>query len=83
LFFASTQLLPVGSFDPVFVQVRSGKEDTNGHHLAAVFIFNTGEHILQRTYKLEAFGINSPIYIYDWNIGQPLQKAADRISVTL
>lgn len=63
--------------DPVLVQVRGDER------MSAVFIFNTGEAPVQRTYPLDALGIADARYVYDW-VKQTLRTLrASQVSVTL
>lgn len=71
------------SVNPVLVQVRRPKNQSNEQKLAAVFIFNIGEYELQRTYKLEDLGFKSPCYLYNWTENKPYQEPQNRISLIL
>ena len=67
--------------DPVLVQVRQSlaeKEETK-----AVFIFNTGDFQVQRSYSLCTLGLPSPLYICDWIAGMIWSKPTEIITVTL
>jgi len=50
----------LGQFDPVLVQVRDGDPTS------AVFIFNTSDAPMQRTYALSTLGLVDKQYVYDW-----------------
>jgi hypothetical protein len=63
--------------DPVLVQVRGGERMT------AIFIFNTGEAPVQRTYSLDALGIAGAPYVYDWVKQASEALPASQVSVTL
>jgi hypothetical protein len=65
--------------DPVLVQVR----DPQPGGLAAVFVFNTGEQPVQRTYSLEALGLPGPLSVYDWTADMSWTEPAASISVRL
>jgi len=67
----------VHAADPVLVQVRPGPE------MAAVFIFNTGEIPVQRSYTLSSLGLPDRAHVYDWTADRALAGSTDRISVTL
>jgi hypothetical protein len=71
------------SIDPVLVQYRPGKSISNEDSPCAMFIFNTGDYPLQRTYPLEIFGILTPTYLYNWTEYQPSCQAVDRIRCSL
>jgi hypothetical protein len=47
--------------DPVIVQVR----EHDG--LAAVFVFNVGDHPAERSYPLALLGLAGPLHGYDWS----------------
>ncbi len=51
------------AFDPVIVQVRAA---ISSNDLFAVFIMNTGDKPVQRTYTLHQFGLLAPMYCFDW-----------------
>lgn len=69
--------------DPVLVQVRRGL--TNGSSdedsLTAVFIFNTGEYQVQRTYPLVSLGLSGPLYTFNWMTGEAGPPVKDYLSV--
>jgi hypothetical protein len=76
--------------DPVLVQVsmplardRYSASESAPQELAAVFIFNTGEQSVQRTYSLASLGLHSPQYVYDWTENRPWPEPVERISLTL
>ncbi len=54
---------PVRALDPVLVQVRSALDQTLP---AAVFILNTGETAVQRTYPLALLGLPDNLYACHW-----------------
>jgi hypothetical protein len=54
-------ILEVVANDPVLVQVRTWRENH------AVFILNTGDIPVQRTYPLAALGLSGAMYGYDWS----------------
>jgi alpha-galactosidase len=66
--------------EPVIVQVRTAL-----HHndLLALFILNTGEKAVQRSYKLEILGISSPRFGYDWSEQQPFAEPVEFIRLSL
>lgn len=66
--------------DPVLVQVRTPAQPGGP---AAVFIFNTGDVPVQRTYALETLGLAGPLYVHDWTAGQSWPVAAERLPVNL
>jgi hypothetical protein len=72
----SSDLQPL---DPVIVAVRNSIPSA----ACAIFIFNTGEHPVQRTYSLSALGMNSPCYVYDWTGMHFWADPVEQISVTL
>jgi hypothetical protein len=53
----------------VLVQVRAGAGQE-----AAIFIFNTGENPVQRSYRLEALGLPERGHIFDWTANWPGQS---------
>jgi hypothetical protein len=73
--------------DPVLVQVRcpSDREMAGSAEpaAAAVFLFNTGQHPVQRTYPLATLGLAGPQHVFDWTLNQAWPAAVDRLSVTL
>jgi alpha-galactosidase len=76
--------------DPVLVQVRcpsyDGKTGRGEHaelETAAVFLFNTGNYHVQRTYPLATLGLAGPRHVFDWTLNQAWPIAVDRLSVTL
>jgi hypothetical protein len=71
------------SIDPVLVEYRPGKSNSKDDCPGAIFIFNTGDFPLQRTYPLETFGISTPMYLFNWTENQPSCHAGDRVSCTL
>ena len=79
---ASDTIQPAARLDdPVIVQVRSKVREKSGE--SAVFLFNTGEHPVQRSYSLNAFGMIAPLWAYDWILREAWPEAVDRISCTL
>jgi len=63
--------------DPVLVQVRVGSD------LTAVFIFNTGEYPVQRTYPLAALGVSGPLYSFNWMTDEAGMTPKEYLSVRL
>ncbi len=63
--------------DPVLVQVRGDD------HQAAIFVFNTGETLVQRTYPLKTLGLERGKYLFDWTANRPSANRVDEIAVTL
>ncbi len=63
--------------DPVLVQVRGDDRQ------AAIFVFNTGETVVQRTYPLSALGLENGKYLFDWTANRPSADAVDQVVVTL
>jgi hypothetical protein len=63
--------------DPVLVQVRGDEK------MGALFIFNTGDTPIQRTYALAALGITGRQYVFDWTNRTSGDCAVSQISVTL
>jgi len=78
-------------FDPVLVQVRGTVQATQLENIGvhaptktcAVFIFNTGEQPVQRTFPLSALGINGRLYVYDWTASHAWEQPVDHLAVTL
>lgn len=67
--------------DPVIVQVRpkiNSKSD-----VSAVFIFNTGEYPVQRSFQLESLGLSGPLCVLDWIKDQAWPQAVEHISLIL
>lgn len=69
--------------DPVLVQVRGDEQ------MSAIFIFNTGDAPVQRTYPLDALGIADARCVYDWTkqtfqvSGEPQVRPTSKVSVML
>lgn len=67
-------------FDPVIVQRRNPDgPDATG----ALFILNTSDSPVQRTYSVGELGIQGPVHIYDWTSARPWDAPVENISVTL
>jgi hypothetical protein len=67
--------------DPVLVQVRpkiNSKSD-----VSAVFIFNTGEYPVQRSFQLDTLGLRGPLWVFDWIKDQASQETVNHLSLTL
>jgi hypothetical protein len=67
--------------DPVIVQVRP--KINSRSESGAVFIFNTGEYPVQRSFQLESLGLSDPLYVFDWIRNQAYPEAVNHLSVTL
>jgi hypothetical protein len=67
--------------DPVIVQVRPVTNREPGDN--AVFILNSGEHALQRSYTLKSLGMVAPLWVFDFIQNQAWPEAVDWISLTL
>ncbi|MCB0163954.1 MAG: alpha-galactosidase [Anaerolineae bacterium] len=67
--------------DPVIVQVRP-KLNANSN-LSAIFILNTGEFPVQRTFDPALLGLSGSFWVYDWWQHQASSEAANHLSVTL
>lgn len=67
--------------DPVIVQVRP-KLNSNSD-VSAVFILNTGEFPVQRTFDLELLGLDGCFWVLDWWNHETWPEAVGRLSVTL
>ena len=67
--------------DPVIVQVRSNINSKSD--VSAVFIFNTGEYSVQRSFQLETLGLSGPLCVFDWIKGQVWSQAVEHISLIL
>lgn len=65
--------------DPVLVQVRPSREGAPG----AVFILNTANHTVQRSYALPELGIQDSVYLYKWENGSSSEQALSKLAVTL
>jgi hypothetical protein len=63
--------------DPVLVQVRGDNRQ------AAIFVFNTGETMVQRTFPLATLGLENGKYIFDWTANHAFAGRVDDIAVTL
>ena len=63
--------------DPVLVQVRTWRDNH------AVFILNTGDIPVQRTFPLAALGLSGVMYRYNWNTGQAWPEPVEEFSVNL
>jgi alpha-galactosidase len=67
--------------DPVLVQVRpkiNSKSD-----VSAVFIFNTGEYAVQRSFPLHSLGLNGPLWVFDWIKDQASPETVNHLSLTI
>lgn len=67
--------------DSVIVQVRPRISSASA--FSAVFVFNTGEHKVERSYPLKSLGLASQLYIYNWIETQASSGPVENISVTL
>jgi alpha-galactosidase len=67
--------------DPVIVQVRPRINSRSKS--GAVFFFNTGEHPVQRSFRLESLRLRSPLYVFDWMRDRAWSEAVGHLSVTL
>jgi hypothetical protein len=67
--------------DPVIVQV--GFRKNRKPEESVIFVFNTGEHPVQRSYTLQSLGIPAPRWVRDWEQRQDRHEPVERISVTL
>ncbi len=65
--------------DPVSVQVRPPEQGK----LGALYIFNTGSHPVQRSYRLSDLGLPECLYAFDWTMSQPLEGAIECVSLRL
>ncbi len=68
------------AIDPVLVQVRPPASE---NEIAAVFIFNTGEQPVARTYSLVSLGLSSPQHVFDWTADRVWPNAVESVSVVL
>jgi alpha-galactosidase len=66
--------------DPVVVQVRQPQTENEA---GVIFVFNTGERQVQRSYDLAQLGISKPVYLDAWGYEEPLPEKTTRISLTL
>ncbi|RPI20838.1 MAG: alpha-galactosidase, partial [Chloroflexota bacterium] len=75
--------------DPVLVQVRSplgagGRAGSGGDEdQHAIFIFNTGEQAVERSYRLADLGLPERMYLFDWISEQAQPEAVRQFSITL
>lgn len=69
------------AIDPVLVQVR--RTNASERDEAAVFLFNTGEYTVQRTYPIAAVGLHGPLHVFDWTANSMWPDPVDHLSVTL
>jgi hypothetical protein len=76
---SSQPVLEAVANDPVLVQVRPAAKDGVG----AVFILNSSDQAVQRTYPLAALGLNGPCYVYDGSQDVAWPQAVDEIAITL
>lgn len=67
--------------DPVVVQVRPKFNSLSD--LSVAFIFNTGEHSVQRSIPLESLGFAGPRYVFDWKNGRKSSGSVEFLSATL
>ncbi len=65
--------------DPVLVQVRV----TPGGEGAAVFIFNVGDLLVQRTYSLASLGLSGPLHVFEWTADRAWPQPVEQLSLTL
>ena len=71
-----------GVCDPVLVQVCQ-PDSAQPDALTAVFVFNTGESTVQRSYLLEKLGLPAMAWIFDWHDKTTTGRAVDHIDVNL
>jgi hypothetical protein len=64
--------------DPVLVQVRAGADQA-----AAIFIFNTSENTVQRSYRLASLGLPERQYLFDWTSNRAWPGLVDGVSLAL
>jgi hypothetical protein len=72
--------------DPVFVQVRPplpAIASVRSEGVGAIFVLNSGDLRVQRTYPLETLGIKGPLYVYDWMANTSWHHPVSEITVTL
>lgn len=67
------------SLDPVLVQVRYLPETRRG----VIFLFNTGDVAVHRSYSLTSLGVASPLYMYDMHANDSGSIAVDAITIAL
>jgi alpha-galactosidase len=67
--------------DPVIVQVRP--KFNSDPEVSAVFILNTGEFPVQRSFDLELLGLSGRFWVLDWWQRQAWSEMIERLSVTL
>jgi alpha-galactosidase len=67
------------SLDPVLLQVRYRPETRRG----VIFLFNTGDVAVHRSYSLISLGVASPLYVYDMHANDSGSVAVDAVTVSL
>ena len=67
--------------DPVIVQVRPKLNSSSD--ISAVFILNTGEFPVQRSFDFELLGLGDCLWVFDWGKCQACPEVVNRLSVTL
>ena len=67
--------------DPVIVQVRPKLNSSS--EISAIFILNTGEMSVQRSFDLELLGLSGRYWVLDWWKCRAGSESIDRLSVTL
>jgi hypothetical protein len=70
------------ALDPVLVQVRTPLNNSL-ETPAAVFILNTGETPVTRSYPLSLLGLPDSLYTHDWMTGEIADQPVSSLSVTL
>lgn len=66
--------------DPVLVQIRF---PVSSEAYGAIFLLNTGDHAVQRSYSLAELGLNESMYLYRWQDQTKNNQAISRIALTL
>lgn len=67
--------------DPVIVQVRPRINSASA--FSAVFIFNTGEYQVERSFRFKSLGLSNRLYICNWIKEQASSEPLENISLTL
>jgi alpha-galactosidase len=67
--------------DPVLVQVHQNLD--NQADYSSIFIFNSGDTMAERVYRLSELGFKSGQYLFDWISEKPLSGKIDSLKISL
>jgi hypothetical protein len=72
--------------DPMLVQVRPplpGIPSVRPEGVGVIFLLNSGDQTVQRTYSLVEIGLDGPLFVYDWSANAAWPQPINEIAVTL